>query len=385
MKYYSNTYIDNILNIDNINMKHLFHYLYIISYIRLYRFKDRRYNKEDFIPINVDTLRKIVNYNKATTFLKDLIDLGIIESNNTFSRKEHKSTGYRLTKEVLKHKFYIPQETDEKLNNKIKRVYGKLKLKLITDDETGYGYVTECMEDLEINIETAVKSVSELDEELKDFAELQIENFSDKFFSVDRTGNRLHNNLTNLFTPLRNHLTYKGQKLVQCDVRNSQLIFLYLLMRDCCINPVELDKFKNVVCDYGFYEFFAEKLEVELTDDTRKQFKESVFEHLLFGANKTELSKFETVFKSEFPNIFYVMQSIKTENYKDVAIRLQKKESKFIFNCVRKLNKSIPLFTIHDSIVTTIGNEYIIYDLMISEFKNNFGIEPKIKIEKFAQ
>lgn len=384
MKFYSNSYIDNILNIDNINMKYLFHYLYIISYIRLYRFKDRRYNREDFVPVDVRTLRKIVHHDYAISFLKNLVDLGLIESNNTFSRKEHKSTGYRLTKKVLEYKFYMPQETDEKLTTKIKKVYEKLKLKLITEDELGYGYVTQCMEDLEINTESAIESVSVLNGELKDFTELQIENFSGKFFSVDRNGRRLHNNLTNLFTPLRNHLTYKGQKLVQCDVKNSQLLFLYLLMRDCHINPVELDKFKTVVCDYGFYEFFAEKLEKNLTEETRKEFKEFVFEHLLFGANKTKLSSLEIIFKEEFPDIFYVIQSIKTKNYKDVAIRLQKKESEFIFNCVRKLNKSIPLFTIHDSICSTVGNEQIIYNLMISEFKNNFGIEPKIKIEKFA-
>lgn len=381
MKYYSNTYIDNILNIDN---KYLFHYLYIITYIRIYRFKDRRYNKQDFVPINIDILRKIVNYDKAVSFIKDLIDLGLIESNKTFSRKEHISTGYRLTKAVLDYKFYIPQTTDEKLNSKIKRVYDKLKLKLVQEDESGYGYITECMEDLKLDTESAMEKITELDTELREFAQMQIEQFNEKFFSVDRTGNRLHNNLTNLFTPLRKYLTYKGEDLVQCDLRNSQLVFLYLLMKDYHINPNELDKFKTVVCNYGFYEFFAEKLDIKLSEETRKEFKEIVFEKLLFGTNKSKLTKLETVFKAEFPNIFYTIQSIKTENYKDVAIKLQKKESDFIFKCVRKLNKSIPLFTIHDSIATTFGNEKHVYKIIEDEFVNNFGIKPKIKVEKFA-
>ncbi len=384
MKYYSNAYIDNILNKDNINMKYLFHYLYIITYIRVYRFKDRRYDKDDFVPINIDILRKIINYNKAVGFLKDLVYLGLIESNSTFSRKEHKSTGYRLSSNALSHKFYVSQKTDEKLNTKIKNVYNKLKFKLIQEDNLGYGYVTECMEFVDINVETAKKSIIGLDTELKEFAEMQIEQFNNKFFSKDRTGNRLHNNLTNLYTPLRNHLTYKNKKLVQCDLRNSQLVFLYLLMKDCYINTIELDKFKYVVCEYGFYEFFAEKLGVSLTDNIRKEFKVSVFEHLLFGVNKIKLTELEKTFKKEFPEIFYVIQSIKTDNYKELSIKLQKKESEFIFECVRKLNRSIPLLTIHDSVVTTVGNEQVVYNAIVEAFKEKYNIITKIKTEIFA-
>lgn len=383
MKFYSNLYIDTILN-TNINIKYLFHYLYIITYIRTYRFKDRRYSKYDFVPLNIKTLRKVISHDYTIKFVKELIELGLIESDNTFSRKNHKSTGYRLTPLVMNHKFYVPNKTDEKLVSKIKRVYDKLKLQLIKEDNLGYGYVTECMEYLAIDTVSAHKEIENLETDKKEVAEMAIDNFGDKFFKKDATGNRLHNNLTNLFTPLRKHLTYKGQKLIQCDVRNSQLIFLYLLMLDFNINKDEMSKFKSVVCDYGFYEFFAEKLNVVLTDDTRKEFKEGIFEHLLFGTNKTHLTKTEIIFKTEFPEIFYVIRHIKTDNYKQLSIMLQRKESEFIFDCVRKINKVIPLFTIHDSIATTIGNEDIVLRVMNDEFKERFNITPKIKTEKFA-
>lgn len=384
MKYYSNKYIDNILNKDNISMKFLFHYLYIITYIRVYRFKDRRYDKNDFVPINIDILRKVVNYNNAVSFLKTLVNLEIIESNNTFSRKNHQSTGYRLTKKVLSEKFYIPEKKDEKLNLRIKKAYEKLKLKLIQEDDLGYGYVTECMENVQIDEKSAEDFIEDLNSDKKEFYKLQIEQFSNKFFSKDITGNRLHNNLTNLYTPLRNFLSYNGEKLGQCDLKNSQLVFLYLLMRDCYINPNELERFRYVVCEYGFYEFFAEKLNVILTEETRKEFKVSVFEHLLFGANKLKLTDLEKVFKKEFPDIFYAMKFIKNKQYNTLSIELQKKESEFIFNCVRKLNKKIPLLTIHDSIVTTVGNEKTVSDLISKEFKEKYNITVKIKTEMFA-
>lgn len=383
MKFYTNTYIDNILN-NTIDSKYLFHYLFIITYIRTYRFKDRRYSKEDFVPMNIKTLRKLISHDHTIQFVKELIDLGLIETNSIFSRKKHISTGYRLSEEVLKYKFYIQKETDEKLNTKIKKVYNKLKTQLIQDDELGYGYVTECMEELVLDEKKSYKEIEKLKAETKEVAELAIDNFNDKFFKVDKTGNRLHNNLTNLYSPLRKHLSYKGKKLVQGDIRNSQLVFLYLLMRECSISDEEMDKFKHVVCDYGFYEFFAEKLNVQLTEGLRKEFKIGIFENLLFGNNKTELSKAEEVFKNEFPSIFYVIRSIKTENYKSLSIMLQRKESEFIFNCVRKINKRIPLFTIHDSIASTVGNEDLIYNTLMDEFYNNFQIKPKIKLEKFA-
>ena len=75
MKYYSNKYIETILNKDNIDIKFLFHYLYIITYIRVFRFKDRRYNKEDFVPVNITTLRKVVNHDYAISFVRDLVNL----------------------------------------------------------------------------------------------------------------------------------------------------------------------------------------------------------------------------------------------------------------------------------------------------------------------
>ena len=384
MKYYSNKYIETILNKDNIDIKFLFHYLYIITYIRVFRFKDRRYNKEDFVPVNITTLRKVVNHDYAISFVRDLVNLGIIESNNTFSRKNHQSTGYRLTKEVLTEKFYIPEKTDEKLNTRIKKAYDKLKLKLIQEDNLGYGYVTECMEHVQIDEGKAIDFIKDLDSDKKEFYEMQIQQFSNKFFSKDKTGNRLHNNLTNLYTPLRNFLSYNGEKLSQCDLRNSQLVFLYLLMKDCYINSNELERFRYIVCEYGFYEFFAEKLNVSLTEETRKGFKVSVFENLLFGANKLKLTDLEKVFKEEFPDIFYAMKFIKNEKYNTLAIELQRKESTFIFDCVRKLNKSIPLLTIHDSIVTTKGNEKTVSDLIAKEFKEKYNIAVKIKTEIFA-
>lgn len=385
MIYYSNDIIDNILR-DNTEKKYRFHYLYIISFVRISRLKDKRLTRDDFVPVNVDFLRKILIFDKAHIFLQDLVDLGILECNETFSRKLGISRGYRLSRKVLESKFYKEKNTDLKLDKKIEKVFKQLKDNLIKEDEFGYGYVTECMEDLHINHTNALLELKNhsLDKEQLDNALMSIDNFKYKFFTKDKTANRLHNNLTNLFTPLRKHISYKGEKIIQCDIRNSQLVFLFILMKDYNIPEEEMNLFQKVVCEFGFYEFLADSLGETLTSEKRKEFKVEVFKQLLFSPNKSKLSKPETVFKESFPNIFHIIRRIKTKNYKDLSVMLQRKESEFIFNCVRKMNKSIPLFTIHDSICTTIGKEQTVFNTMLSEFKNKHKISPKIVVEKFA-
>ena len=43
---------------------------------------------------------------------------------------------------------------------------------------------------------------------------------------------RFHSPLTRLFTPLRAHLSFNGQKLVNVDIRNSQVVFFLKLMKE---------------------------------------------------------------------------------------------------------------------------------------------------------
>ena len=222
----------------------------------------------------------------------------------------------------------------------------------------------------------------------KDSMKTMLDRFDDKFATVDNTGNRLHNNLTNIATILRKTLNYNGKTLVHCDLKNSQpLLFRVYLNKYPHIPKEELDKYLDVVCNIGFYEFFAKKMGVKLNDKNRTEFKKKVFGGVLFDKNRRNLSKYEKVFKQEFPIIFYCMRDMKKENHADIPINLQKLESYFIFHCIDVLRdkyKNIELLTIHDSICTVEGKEQLVYGVMIEEFQKTFNILPKIKIEKFA-
>ena len=246
------------------------------------------------------------------------------------------------------------------------------------------------MENLNVDRKKADKILNskKILKESKDHMKTMLDRFDEKFATVDSTGNRLHNNLTNISTILRKTLNYNGNTLVQCDLKNSQpLLFRVYLNKYPYIPKEELDKYLDVVCNIGFYEFFAKKMGLKLNEKNRTEFKKKIFGGVLFDKNRRNLSKYEKVFKEEFPIIFYCMRDMKKENHANIPINLQKLESHFIFNCVvvlRKKYKNIELLTIHDSICTIDGKEQLVYDVMIEEFQKLFNILPKIKIEKFA-
>jgi hypothetical protein len=255
----------------------------------------------------------------------------------------------------------------------------------------GYKYVTMWMEQLSINKELSYEYIEKnITDENKLYTSIMVTDiFEQKFAKKDTTGNRLHNNLTNLPTPLRAFTTINNQQLCQVDIKNSQPLFLYIALRNYNINKTELDKYKTVVCETGFYEFFAERLNFELTENNRTAFKKKIFGGVLFDKNRSYLSKYETAFKTEFPEIFNVIRSIKSKKYEEVAIMLQKTESKFIFSCIEELmfltKNEIELLTIHDSICTVVGKEQTVKKVMEEQFEKTYSIKVQLKVEKFAQ
>lgn len=395
MKIYTNNIIintiNNIVENEKIQKDFRWHYLFIVSHIRTAPFFDRNMYNNGYSNVNLDTLRKLVSFDYAKIFIDDLINHGVIESDNLYI-KGVKSKGYRLTEKYMSEKFKLVEIEDVKLNTKLELLLKKDKNDLLLKMD-GYGYVTKWMEELELDRTKALRFIRERIEKSKtrriDFCKMVVDIFDNKFAKKDDTGNRLHNNLTNAPTEFRQYLKVNGEKLAQCDIKNSQPVFLYCFLREHChVNEAELAKYHHVVCEYGFYEFFAEKMNKKLTEKNRSSFKKKIFSGVLFDINRKELSDYEEAFKTEFPEIFYVVRNIKTKNYKDVAIMLQKTESKFIFSCIEKLmfdtKNTIPLFTIHDSIATTKECIDLVEKVMIEKFEKDLTVKPQIKKEIFA-
>tara|TARA_B110000211_G_scaffold223216_1_gene272819 strand:+ start:1001 stop:1948 length:948 start_codon:yes stop_codon:yes gene_type:complete len=248
-------------------------------------------------------------------------------------------------------------------------------------------------------------------------------------FKVDETGYRLHTNLTNIKSELRNFITFNGVKLVSVDYSNSQPLLSTLFLKNSYWNAVKQNsselhytdirckedevKFINDIirniksstytmiptftkssdietyvslCEIGkIYEYIQQEL--NLSDNSREAVKVAVFQ-ILFTDNRfigQEKAEPKRAFKRLFPDVYKVLSLIKKGNSKLLPILLQRIESEIILNRVAKRieieRPDLPLFTIHDSVVTSVGNELYIQFVMKEEMENAIGLSPNMKIE----
>ena len=391
MEFYTNNKIlkgiQEIVKNDGFEKDFTYHYVYIISHIRMYRFMNRKYMYEEFVPVKIQYLRNCISYDNAHIFVRNLIEAGVIETDNHFI-EGRKCKGYKISDEYLNDKFYLLDIKDKNLIKKLQKLK-KLNIEKVYQEGYAYEYVTRCMEGLKIEEDKSKKIIDKLIPEecyKKKCYVSMVDLFDYKFATVDEKAKRLHNNLTNIAAPLRQFITYQGKKIEGVDIKNSQPMFLYfMVLEESNVAKKEMDRYLDVVLNKGFYEYFAKKMNYNLTAENRKQFKESMFSKVLFDRNREKLNKYEKAFRKEFPGIHFAIRKKRRFNYKNMAISLQRTESRFIFECVEKIAKEykIPLFTIHDSISTTEGNVNKIFDKIGEEFIKKYGVKPKLKIEKF--
>ncbi|MFC5193628.1 hypothetical protein ACFPIK_17780 [Algoriphagus aquatilis] len=271
-------------------------------------------------------------------------------------------------------------------------------------------------------------------------------------FSIDDNVGRFHSNLTNLKSELRNFLTWKGQKLVSVDIKNSQpLLSLMLLDKSwylessgsftlsqfptihnplvtptnplgslslispsspfyfvTCIMSVEflqhneyqdIVKYKNIVNSGEFYK----KMHLEIFKDTRPfdkaKMKEMTFQ-VFYSDNKffhqdgswkdpktkkRPDAKPKRLFEAAFPTLAKVFRAYKEKDNNNLPRLLQQIEStlvlKHIVPRIASERPDLPIFTIHDSLVTTVGNEAYVERIMREEIERLTGLQPRFGIE----
>ena len=236
---------------------------------------------------------------------------------------------------------------------------------------------------------------------------------------------RLHSVITNLQKDYRRFLSYNGQKLVNVDICNSQPYLLCLLL-----NPSFWDKTSDIPLNIGMLshniqgmvqeehlsEIYKYVLSLSACHDTalenyiKTASQGKVYEYMQEVINKREnvnlkrddiktmilttlfsknrfMPTYKKYFKQNFPQIYELIRLVKKENHETLACILQNIESEIILHrCCCQIwnisNHQVPVFTIHDSICTTIGNEVFVKEIMIQELKKAVGEIPFIKIEK---
>ena len=271
----------------------------------------------------------------------------------------------------------------------------------------------------------------------------KINNESNNNLSIDSVGKRFYSPLTNLKSELRAYVTYDNKKLVSLDLINSQFFFCLVLFDievfDKCkvadiltlyynrsLQDKEIalhiekirsliekegrkilcDEFKEAIYDGLIYEVIGVYIgtyhkysHVEVTEEDlkrmRKRTKEEVMK-IVFGREMKGKVKLDNEglpvnnnpkidFNYYFPIIDKIFRLIKEPNYKVLAWVLQYIEAHVLLYTVCPViaaeRPDIPLFTIHDSIVTTEEHAEYVYQRMITIIEETIGFVPKIKPE----
>jgi hypothetical protein len=178
------------------------------------------------------------------------------------------------------------------------------------------------------------------------------------FFVFDEYG-RFHSNFTILKKEIRqNFLKIDNDEVVEIDIRNSQPLFLALLLQEE-MDPTdpEINNYIWLVREGLFYDYFLS----HNSNLTRSDVKLLTYK-VLFGHNGIN-SVENKIFKTVFPKIYeYILDFKKVNgNYKFLAHTLQKMESDFMFGkVVKELYDTIPdikLFTVHDSVTVPVKYE----------------------------
>jgi len=271
--------------------------------------------------------------------------------------------------------------------------------------------------------------------------------------SVDNKGMRMHTPLTQMLSPLRNFLYYTennvNKPLIYLDISNSQPYhLLYTLHPNFWLSegPIILKKLNSKLSEYLRQEEAENvslttmmikkkfkssgsiatrgllrssdtrtkygKLVVEgklykfISDEFRGQFvskskvdyfgneslaKLSVIKLLYFN-NKEPYSSSQKPFKKFallFPEVAAVIKLLKSRDYADLAILLQKMESEILLRIVAKnifkSNSNIPLYSIHDGIITTEEHGLVVKQEILNTYKQIFGVEPNLKFMELSE
>lgn len=262
---------------------------------------------------------------------------------------------------------------------------------------------------------------------------INVERIADAEFmlKVDTNVFRLHSNLSNVRSELRHCLSYGGENLVSIDIKNSQPYLSttilnqrywrsgegnpILSIKDIANNPIQqvynttkgynsfimlvnnalmqagsdLQRFIDLVTQGAFYEYLSEMMAAELGTAyaTRKQVKVAVFQ-VLFTDNRY-LGQADAapkrVFKDLFPSVYEIFALIKKKDKTLLPRLLQRIESHLILQVATKRiareRPRLPIFTIHDSIATTQGNEDYVTKVLEEELLRATGYLPKLSTE----
>lgn len=415
------------------------HFYYIIDCLSRGMDLDDLDGNGGFINLRAKRLHsKIHNYKD---YLDHLLKYGFIRTDKKYIPGE-KSFGYRINNYKYHKATVcrIPVKDLIACRHKLAEIE-EHKIKLAQTNKQ-YPHLTKWFDLLQIDREEAIAEAERLypeqtggirgtrkgkasDWEKRYKAIAAIEKIANKrfYYSVDENVGRFHSNLTNLKKELRNYLTCNGQKLVNIDIKNSQPLFSTILFNQdfyreksqfiniynipsshslisntklpfpsstiMVVKALErlkyhdINKYIEMVNSGEFYQQVS-KLMYPTSKFDKKKIKTMIFvvffsKNILMGQNSAQPKR---DFKALFPQTYEIFKLLKRRNHTALAHILQRIESTIMIQNVTVRiameRPELPIFTIHDSVVTTVGNEDYVSGVIQEEAFRLTGLHIKL-------
>ena len=209
----------------------------------------------------------------------------------------------------------------------------------------------------------------------------------DYFLRQPDNASRIYTNVSNQSTDLRqfwHHRTSKS-RLVNLDIRNSQPYLLSLLLVERYAGetmPADVQRYIDLCANGELYEYLMIWLKVP--QGRRREFKVAFFASLFFCDNRhagsTTAGKF---FRTHFPNVYALIHAFKKDDFKQLAITMQRREARIILNVIGKAlrKQNIWYATIHDSVVVLEEHATSVKSIVLTAFREAVGVAPTIEEE----
>ena len=386
-----------------------------------------RQNKEGFVQLKTAYLMDVMSFRRFQDIRGTLLESGAVVTDGIW-RTGRKAMGYKLADWLVDARECRIEVTSARLAKKLRN-----RSEFAVKNHRGvmrhlFGYLCQ----LQVDYHRAVSTVGRAGVRWICVAMMQDGVW---FLKRDSYG-RVHSNLTSIESSVRGCFYYQQESLTEIDICNSQPLFLSKLLYDyyqpqcadalchsdtyclpqcasklCAIELINsyTSKFKNfstpglprrrrfdILPDdalrfFGLansgrlYEYIAEQAGGGIKD--RKAFKEKLFREIFYGRNSRRQTTYSKLFCRLFPTVYEFIRDVKRGDHTLLAKILQRAESSFvidgvIWRCMIE-HPEMPVFTIHDSVLTTPRWTSRLYGLMLDEF-NKWGLAPKLRISQCA-
>lgn len=372
---------------------------YLVSYITYYHFQ---YEELEYIGVPYSRVGRIIKPKYTKAGLQTLVNLGIIEKDptcisSTKALQEGVAYRYKLTEQYLTSPIsyepitdstQIDNITENSFTSNPSNEYERWLLKNVE-------LITENFNEEEaLKITNAINSKEERKRGFYNTKIVEVVN-RDLHFSRPNNG-RVYTTITNLPKALRSCLQYE-EELVEidwCSLQPFLLINRFIKYNEKIGDSVIEGEILKLVELYNNNQFYT-SLKGDYTKKDIKGNYIEVSEKVVFQSQIVSHRdiwkgdfKMRTKLQELFPAFFSFINQLRIKYKGKLAAELQKEESNLIIDKIGlevfTNNNRVLFVTIHDAIITALGDKDYILGL-INRYVRDYKIEYKIKINKLTK